>query len=136
MPGPKTIARRILLVDDDPVVRTLVGDYLSGLGYEVALASKGSECLERVQEQIPDVLIIDLLMPGLSGLDVVTQLRKDKETEHLPVILLSANSQTEIREISSEAVPDRYIQKPFELRAVIDAIGDLDGSRMEHQATS
>lgn len=112
----------ILLVDDDPVIRSLLGDYLKAQGYSIDEAAGGVECLLKLRNQIPEVLVLDLQMPDMSGLEVLKTLSKGGNGNRIPVILLSANS--DIKELAEkEGVhADVYLQKPFDMQDVKNAV--------------
>ena len=84
----------VLVVDDDPQAIKIVSSYFATADYEVGMAFGGHEALERVALRCPDVVILDLMMPGLSGIDVLRALRSDPATEHLPVVVLTAKQLT------------------------------------------
>lgn len=119
------MSKRILLVDDDPVIRLLVGDYLRALGHEVEEAEGGRACLSKLDELTPEILVLDLLMPDLNGLEVLKSVRQHPKIKFLPVILLSANA--EIKEIAAreEVEADLYLLKPFEMNALKLAVEKL-----------
>jgi CheY-like chemotaxis protein len=112
----------ILLVDDDPVVRTLLGDFLKALGYNITEATGGVECLLKLRAKLPEVLVLDLQMPDMSGLEVLKTLNKGKSRPTFPIILLSANS--DIKQLAEkEGVhADIYLQKPFDMQTVKNAL--------------
>ena len=84
----------VLVVDDDPKAIRIITDYFVGEGVEVQTAHGGAEALQQVERQPPDVMILDLMMPGVSGFDVLAQLRSNVATESLPVIVLTARTLT------------------------------------------
>lgn len=121
------MSKRILLVDDDPVIRLLVGDYLRALGHEVDEANGGKACLNRLESSIPEILVLDLLMPDINGLEVLKSVRQDPKMHSIPVILLSANA--EIKDIAAreDVEADLYLLKPFEMSALklaVDKVSD------------
>lgn len=107
------MTHRILVVDDEPDITALVAYHLAKAGYRVSTASNGTEALKAAAEQRPDVIVLDLMLPGLSGLDVLQALRKQEETRDVGVILLTARREEvdRIRGLSLGA--DDYLTKPF-----------------------
>lgn len=107
------MTHRILVVDDEPDITALVAYHLAKAGYRVATASNGTEALKAAAEQRPDVIVLDLMLPGLSGLDVLQALRRQEETRDVGVILLTARREEvdRIRGLSLGA--DDYLTKPF-----------------------
>jgi DNA-binding response OmpR family regulator len=127
--------KKILIVDDDPVVRVIMDEYLSASGYDVQTVSGGTECLsklavlKRIEGRLPDVIVLDLLMPDLNGMEVLKNIRNDEAISALPVVMLSANSEM-LNHVKSHTVrADSYVQKPFEINQILKAIEEVD----EHQ---
>jgi len=107
------ITHRILVVDDEPDITALVAYHLARAGYRVSTASSGSEALRAAREERPDLVILDLMLPGVSGYDVLSELRTFDETRDVGVILLTArrDEPDRIRGLSLGA--DDYLTKPF-----------------------
>jgi len=103
-------ARRILVVDDDPMVATTVQRVLRPEGYDVDVALGGAQALEQVRSRRPDLVILDLMMPGVDGLEVCRQLRANGD---LPVLMLTARSGTVDRVKGLDTGADDYLVKPF-----------------------
>ena len=112
----------VLVIDDDPVILELLRVNFEIEGFEVITAVDGAEGLERAQAQRPDVVISDIMMPRRDGLQLLTDLKGDPETEDLPVILLSAKAQkTEVQQ-GLDLGADDYITKPFDPLELIDRL--------------
>jgi DNA-binding response OmpR family regulator len=107
---------RVLIVDDEPKIVRLVSDYLGAAGFEVLSAGSGEEALMRVRTERPDLVVLDLGLPGLDGLDVTRTLRRDGE---LPVIMLTARDDETDRIIGLELGADDYVTKPFSPRELV-----------------
>ncbi|MEM1172298.1 MAG: response regulator transcription factor [Cyanobacteria bacterium P01_H01_bin.35] len=105
---------RLMLVDDDPNLILLVKDYLEFRGYEVMTAENGREALELLEEQIPDLIICDVMMPEMDGYTLVQHIRENSATEWVPVLFLSAKGQSQDRVKGLNTGADVYIVKPFE----------------------
>ena len=103
-------ARRILVVDDDPMVATTVQRVLRPEGYEVEVALGGAQALEQARAQRPDLVVLDLMMPGIDGLEVCRQLRTECS---LPILMLTARSGTVDRVRGLDTGADDYLVKPF-----------------------
>ena len=119
------MGKQILLVDDDPVIRLLVGDYLRAFGYSIKEAGNGIECLESLKSEVPEVLILDLNMPDMTGFEVLKTLRCARETHNLPVVLLSAHHNIHQIAREHEVAADIYLHKPFEMQSIREAIESL-----------
>ena len=102
----------MLLADDDPVIRELVSRILEDAGYRVVTAGDGVEALELIQERRPAAVILDVMMPGLDGIETMRRLREEPETAALPILLVTAQaSSAELRQ-GRELGAD-YLRKPF-----------------------
>ena len=116
-PG-RTIGRmaRILIVDDEPKIVRLVADYLENGGFSVVTARTGDEAVMRVRTDAPDLVVLDLGLPGLDGLDVTRAIRRNGE---LPIIMLTARDDETDRIIGLELGADDYVTKPFSPRELV-----------------
>ncbi len=110
---------KVLIVDDEPKIVRLVADYLEAAGFGVATARSGDEALMRVRTDAPDLVVLDLGLPGLDGLDVTRALRRDGE---LPIIMLTARDDETDRVIGLELGADDYVTKPFSPRELLARI--------------
>jgi CheY-like chemotaxis protein len=113
---------RLLVIDDDAVIIELLRVSFEIEGFEVISARDGQEGLERARADRPDVVISDIMMPRLDGLQLVTRLKGDPATRHLPVILLSAKAQNAEVQQGLEAGADDYVTKPFDPLELIDIV--------------
>jgi len=107
---------RVLIVDDEPKIVRLVADYLDAAGFSTTTARTGDEALMRVRTESPDLVVLDLGLPGLDGLDVTRALRRDGE---LPIIMLTARDDETDRIIGLELGADDYVTKPFSPRELV-----------------
>jgi CheY-like chemotaxis protein len=103
----------VLVCDDEPALRMLVRETLSHADYTVVEAGDGDEALERIRSDHPDLIVLDMMMPGRSGGDVLLELREDPATAQTPVIMLTARAQSSDRRAMDHAGADRYLTKPF-----------------------
>ena len=116
---------RILVADDDVDIRELVEFKLSTLGHDVVAVSDGQAAIDACQAQRPDLAVLDVMMPGVSGLDAVRAIRADPALAGLPVILLTARAQESDVETGFDSGADDYVTKPFsprELAARVQAL--------------
>lgn len=107
------MSKTILLVDDEPHVLEVLKVTLEDLGFSLLEAEDGPRALQIAQEQKPDLVILDVMLPSLSGLEVCKALHEARDTERIPVILLTARSGEEDERAGYEAGADRYLTKPF-----------------------
>jgi CheY-like chemotaxis protein len=120
-----TDSYKVLVVDDEPDVLLLCRVNLEFEGYEVTEAADGEEAMERVREERPDVILLDVMMPKMDGWQVLTALKDDPETADIPVVMLTAKvqDQDQIRGWSSGAAD--YITKPFSPLSLSQVLGDV-----------
>lgn len=116
------VSRTILVVDDEPPIVTLLDYELTRRGYRVVAARDGASALELVRREHPDLIILDLMLPAVSGLDV---LREVKAQEEIPVIMLTARKDEVDRVVGLELGADDYVTKPFSLRELMARVQAL-----------
>ena len=117
-------SRTVLVVDDEPTITEVVARYLQRAGYRTALAADGAEALAAASEQRPDLVVLDLMLPKMGGLEVMRRLR-EHDQPRLPIILLTAKGEETDRITGLQLSADDYVVKPFspaELVARIDAV--------------
>lgn len=107
------MSHRVLVVDDEPDITALVAYHLAKAGYRVSTASNGPDALKAAREERPDVVVLDLMLPGLSGYDVLAELRKRDETRDVGVIMLTARGEELDRIKGFSLGADDYLSKPF-----------------------
>jgi two-component system, OmpR family, alkaline phosphatase synthesis response regulator PhoP len=117
--------KRILVVDDEIYIVHILEFTLTMEGYEVLTASDGEEALRKMEQERPDLVVLDIMMPKLDGYEVCRRLRADEEFQSVPVILLSAKGRPIDRETGLEVGADDYIVKPFSPRRLLEKIKDL-----------
>ena len=107
------MTHRILVVDDEPDITALVAYHLAKAGFRVSTANTGPDALKAAREERPDIVILDLMLPGVSGYDVLTELRRRDETRDVGVILLTARREETDRIRGLSLGADDYLTKPF-----------------------
>lgn len=113
-------SKTVLVVEDDPWIRSLMADLLTGEGYEVVQAPDGRAGMQMAEEHEPDVILLDLAMPEKSGLDVLHELKSQKPTRDIPVIVVSAYAMLMMGSDARRA--DGVIQKPFDLADLLTQV--------------
>ncbi len=113
---------KILIVDDEANIRELVNFVLQKEGYQVIASSDGLSALKDVELHKPDLVLLDSMLPGMDGLEVCRNLRKNRETAYLPIIFLTAKSEELDKVIGLEMGADDYVTKPFSPRELIARI--------------
>lgn len=122
---------RVLVVDDDEVIRQLVSVNLSLEGFEVETAVDGQDCLDRVHENAPDVITLDVMMPRLDGWATAGRLRHDPATSHIKVVFLTARAQADDLQRGRELGVDAYVTKPFDPSELVRVVRGLAGAEAE-----
>ncbi len=117
--------KKVLVVDDDPVVRILVSEYLSSNGHQVSVSGDGQTCLLKLKEEQPDLVLLDLQMPDMDGIEVLSRIRNNPQTAQVPVLMLSANADTaKLAEINNLQL-EGHILKPFAMEVLLEALAQL-----------
>ncbi|MBD2292248.1 response regulator transcription factor [Anabaena sphaerica FACHB-251] len=116
---------KILVVDDDLGTRLSISDYLELSGYSVIMADDGQDALSMVEENHPDLMVTDIVMPRMNGYELVRRVRQQAGFRLLPVILLTARTKTQERILGYQSGCDLYLPKPFELEELAAAIRNL-----------
>jgi DNA-binding response OmpR family regulator len=131
MTRPEPAARNgiVLVVDDDDDIRALFSAILRRAGYRPAVASSGRQALQQADELVPDLVISDVSMPGLSGLEVCRALKAEPRTAATAVLLVSALSAEQDRAAGLEAGADDYLTKPIPPSVLLERVESLLGSR-------
>ncbi|MEV0702570.1 response regulator transcription factor [Saccharopolyspora sp. NPDC050389] len=114
--------RRVLVVDDDHAVRDVLRRYLERSGYEVGLAEDGDTALRLFAEREPDLVVLDLMLPGIGGLEVC---RRVRERGQVPVVMLTALGEESDRVLGLELGADDYVVKPFSPRELVLRVGSV-----------
>lgn len=135
------MSARILVVDDEPDLLELVRFNLTQAGFQVSTATSGREALEQLKGSVPDLVVLDLMLPDVSGNDICRQIRSDPALAELPIVMLTAKSEEVDRVVGFELGADDYVPKPFSpreltlrIRAVLRrrASPPTAGSSIEH----
>ena len=113
---------RVLVVDDDETVRDVVRRYLERDGHEVIVAGDGESALQLVAAQVPDLIVLDLMLPGIDGLEVCRRLR---QRHSVPIVMLTALGEEEDRVVGLQLGADDYVTKPFSPRELALRVGSV-----------
>jgi DNA-binding response OmpR family regulator len=121
--------QKILVCDDDPNIRNIIDFGLQAEGFQVLAAADGAEALELARGEAPDLVILDVMMPGSDGVEVCAALKQDEATRHLPVLLLTARTGKQDRDRGLAAGADDYITKPFSPGRLVEKVQSVLGVR-------
>ena len=113
------LTKTIFIVEDEPDLRETLAYNLSQEGFKVEEFSDAESCLEKINKKAPDLLILDLMLPGMSGLDLCKEIRANKSLSNLAIIMLTAKGEEIDRIIGFELGADDYVTKPFSVRELI-----------------
>lgn len=125
------MGKSVLIVDDEPMARTLLRLMLIRSGYDVIEATDGYDALEKLRTVLPDIVILDVMMPGLNGIEVCTKIRNEPTTSKLPVIMLSAKTDTGSINDGMGAGATKYLTKPVSPDELTAQVGDILNSGTE-----
>ncbi len=121
------MSRKVLLIEDEPNIIEAIRFLLSRDGWTVHTHANGSDAVEEVSRVAPDLLVLDMMLPGRSGMDILRDLRADMATETLPVLMLTARGQSRDRDMAEKAGVSRFMTKPFSNTEVLSAVRELIG---------
>ncbi len=121
------MGKRILIVDDQVSIRNMLSDLFGSAGFEVTLAENGQHALDLAREIHPHIVVMDLMMPIMSGLDAAKAMRADSELVSVPILFLTARGQAQDEKKALEAGGNAFIPKPFSPRLVMAKVQELLG---------
>ena len=116
---------KVLIVDDEPAQRELLKYNIEKAGFQVIVANNGRDAIEKIEEEGPDLVVLDWMMPEASGIEVCREMRSRSETRLLPIIMLSARGEEGDRSLGLDSGADDYITKPFSPRELVARIKAL-----------
>jgi DNA-binding response OmpR family regulator len=126
---------KILVVDDEQDIVTIIGKVLKKSGYEVITAADGLECIEAVEHEQPDLILLDNIMPNMDGQAVLSKLKTSKKTVDIPVIMVTALADQEHIIIAQKGGAIEYIVKPFDYTVLLEKIAQVLKSKGKRRAT-
>jgi CheY-like chemotaxis protein len=119
--------RRVLVVDDESLTREVVGALIEGGDVAVAMAASGQQAVDMVRESAPDLVLLDVMMPGMDGFEVCRLIKSDPETKAVRIVMLTALSDAHARRCADDAGADGYLVKPFSARELFAVLDDVGG---------
>ncbi|MGB9612910.1 MAG: response regulator transcription factor [Candidatus Margulisiibacteriota bacterium] len=118
-------AKKILVVDDELDVTNLISLLLKSQGYKVIVATEGRQALDLARREIPDLIILDIMLPGLDGYKIARMLKFDENYSHIPIIMLTAKVQEKDKQIGLETGADEYLTKPFDTGFLLAKVKEI-----------
>ncbi|MEM9580215.1 MAG: response regulator [Pseudomonadota bacterium] len=119
MPG------HVLIIEDEPNIIEAISFLLSRDGWTVSTHSNGHDAVQVVQRKTPDVLVLDVMLPGRSGYDILSELRSTDEAKNLPVLMLTARGQQKDRDLAMRLGVTRFMTKPFSNAEILSALKEM-----------
>ncbi len=113
---------RILIADDEEDIKTVMSMVLESEGYEILTAYDGLDALDKAQNELPDLILLDIMMPMFDGIEVCKKLKSDWKTKDIPIIMVSAAAEDVSMKKAKEAGADDYIIKPFEPEVLLQKV--------------
>ena len=118
--------KKILVVDDSSTSTFLMESFFEENGYIVSIAEDGNKAIEKVHKQIPDAIFLDLMMPKKSGFDVLTEIKQNDETKHVPVIIISAKTEQDDIQKAKALGAVEYLYKPIDIEYALNLLHKLE----------
>lgn len=119
------MGKKVIVIEDERNIIEAISFILSRDGWDVATHSNGHDAIDAVRARKPDLVILDVMLPGKSGFDILTEIRGDTELGETPVLMLTARGQNKDREMAERAGASAYMTKPFSNAEVLDAVRQL-----------
>ena len=113
---------KILVVEDEPDIMRIISHTLTAAGYRVLPAYGGEDAIRKVKQHLPDLVLTDLAMPKVSGVEVIQAIKKDPETQHIPVLAVTAHVWDGIAQSAGQVGCDGYISKPFNMKQLLQEV--------------
>lgn len=119
------MGKKVLVIEDEQNIIAAVSFILSRDGWEVKTHANGHDAIDAVRARTPDIVILDVMLPGKSGFDILREIRSDPQFAKLPVLMLSARGQSKDLAMAEQAGADKYMTKPFSNAEVLNAVRAL-----------
>ncbi len=119
------MSRKILIVDDEPQQRDIASQILKKQDFEVYIARDGSEALEILKHEVPDVVLLDIMMPNVDGYQTLEHIKNESSLEHTKVVFLTAKNKASDIEKGLKLGADKYLTKPFSVKKIVSEILEL-----------
>ena len=122
------MAKTVLLIEDEPNIIEAVQYILSRNGWQVKTHANGHDANAVIQSSLPDLIILDVMLPGKSGYDILREIRLTPDCSDIPVLILTARGQTKDRQLAEALGASRFMTKPFSNQEMLDAVHELAGA--------
>jgi DNA-binding response OmpR family regulator len=128
----KITGTKVLVVDDEPEITDIVEAFLTEAGYAVAVENQPNEAVKRAQEFLPDVILLDIMMPGVDGYDICQSIKKQPDLGHVPIIFLTGKDRADDMGRSFKVGGDMFIKKPFSCERLLEIVNIVVMSTAHH----
>ena len=122
------MGKKVLVIEDEPNIIEAISFILSRDGWNVKTHSNGHDAVDVARARSPDLIVLDVMLPGKSGFDILHEIRGDESLGQIPVLMLTARGQKKDREMAERAGASRYMTKPFSNADFLDAVRELVGT--------
>ncbi len=120
---------KVMVIDDEPFILMMMEDKLKSAGIEVLTRRDPRGAVDQIRQELPDLIILDWMMPEISGIDICRELKSDPDLAGIPVFMLTAKGQEDDEKIGIRCGVDRYITKPFSPRSLLEIVLEQVGDR-------
>jgi DNA-binding response OmpR family regulator len=120
---------KVMVIDDEPFILMMIEDKLKSAGLEVLTRRESRGAVDQIRQERPDLIILDWMMPEVSGIDICKELKSDPELAEIPVFMLTAKGQEDDEKIGIRCGVDRYITKPFSPRSLLEIVLEQVGEK-------
>lgn len=120
------VKKKVLLAEDTVPIRLVIKTILSKIGYELIIADNGVEAVEKALELLPDVILMDIMMPRMDGIQATLKIKSNPKTKHIPIIMLTALKTSDAVLTSYDYGADYYINKPFSNDELVKAVSFVE----------
>lgn len=128
----KISGTKVLVVDDEPEITDIVEAFLTEAGYTVAVENRPDAAVKRAQEFLPDVILLDIMMPGVDGYDICQTIKKQPDLAHVPIIFLTGKDRADDMGRSFKVGGDMFIKKPFSCERLLEIVNIVVMSTAHH----
>jgi len=117
--------KKILVIEDDPDIAITMKYMLNKKGYEVSISNNGKDGFDKIKQELPDLVILDLILPDLAGEEVCREIRKDENLKNTPVIMVTAKYSDVDKVVGKVIGANRYMTKPFDMEELLEGVESL-----------
>jgi len=121
--------KKVLVIDDNPAIVRLDESLLGSQDYEVIKAYDGEEGFQKAQKEKPDIILLDVILPGIHGFELCKKIKENEETKDIPIVIVTASGLEEVAKEEPDIKADAYISKPYGLEELMNVIKNIEGKQ-------